>query len=89
MSNTAESIKKELADYQGKIGQLNKQLEDLESQKQNILRVGTRLEGIVAYLTAKLKELETDVTAAVESALDTPPAPAPVAPAAEPVGAQS
>lgn len=53
-----DSIKKELSDYQGKIADLNKQLQDLEAQKQNVLRVGTRLEGIVAYLTAKIKEIE-------------------------------
>ncbi len=80
-------IKADLLKYIGDIKTLNKQLEDIEAQgqklsaqKSEILKVGTRIEGIVAFLRGKLSPAEL-------AEIDGTPAPAAEAAKPEPAAA--
>lgn len=82
-----EDIKNELNKYIADIKALNKQLEDLDAQNQKIaaqkseiLKVGTRIEGIVAFLRTKLSPAEL-------AEIDGTPAPAAEAAKPEPAAA--
>ena len=46
----------DLKTYVGQIEDLNKELAVLEEKKREIVRVGTRLEGVVAYLRKCVEE---------------------------------
>jgi len=53
-----EDIKAELQKYIADVKTLNSQLQELDKQKGNILQVGTRIEGVIAYLRSKLSPAE-------------------------------
>ncbi len=53
-------LEEDLQKYSNQIESLNKELSILEEKKREIVRVGTRLEGVVAYLRQKLSELEKE-----------------------------
>lgn len=55
---TSENMKAELEKYRKELEGLNAKLAQMEEQKQQILKVGTRLEGVVAYLKKKIAEEE-------------------------------
>lgn len=63
-------MKAELVDYKGRIDKLNKTLDDLEQQRQNVLRVGMRLEGVVNFLTEKIVSAEKSVADSLAAAED-------------------
>lgn len=50
------SIEEDLKKYEKELTDINQKLTELETQKEKILRVGIRIEGIVAYLRAKMAE---------------------------------
>lgn len=56
MANT--EVKDELKKYISEVKLLNGQLQELEERKGQILKVGTRIEGVIAYLRGKLSEEE-------------------------------
>jgi hypothetical protein len=51
---TNDEIKAELRKYVADVGSLNAQLRQLEAQKAEVLKVGTRIEGVIAFLRGKL-----------------------------------
>ena len=53
---TLENMKAEMAKYRSELENLNSRLVGLEEQKQQIIKVGTRLEGVVSYLKKKIEE---------------------------------
>jgi len=44
----------ELEKYQREISAVQKQLDDLDAKKTEMLRIGYRLEGVVAYIKTKM-----------------------------------
>ena len=50
--NTVEELKK----YEAELATINSKLIELEGQKDKILRVGIRVEGVVAFLRGKIEE---------------------------------
>ena len=55
---TMEEIKSELAQYKSKLDSINDQLGKLDEQKNKILQSGFQIQGIVAFLSQKLKDME-------------------------------
>ena len=51
-----EKLQADLKLYMGQIEDLNKELGIIEEKKKEIIRVGTRLEGVVAYLRKVVEE---------------------------------
>ena len=49
-------LEEDLKMYTGQIEDLNKELASIEDKKREIIRVGTRLEGVVAYLRKVVEE---------------------------------
>lgn len=54
-------MKEDLAKYRAELEGLNSRLEKLEAEKQQIIKVGTRLEGVVAYLRQAIDAAEKEV----------------------------
>ena len=57
-----EKLKEDLAKYRADLEGLGAKLASLEEQKMQILKVGTRLEGVVAYLKKITEEEELKCT---------------------------
>lgn len=59
-------VKKEIAKYESELEQVNKKLTEIDNSRGQVVRVGVRLEGIIAYLRNKeqelLAELKKDLT---------------------------
>jgi prefoldin subunit 5 len=49
-----EDIKKEIEKYQNDLSSIQDEINKLETRKQELLRMGYRLEGIIAYLNQKI-----------------------------------
>lgn len=56
-----EKLKEDLAKYRAELEGLNTKLGALEDQKQQIIKVGTRIEGVVAYLKKTIEDMEPKV----------------------------
>jgi hypothetical protein len=84
--NLKDEIKAELQKYINDVKSLNAQLQELEAQKSRILQVGTRIEGVIAYLRSKLTAEELAI---IDSFNSQPAAPAAPAAPAEPAPAEA
>ena len=51
-------LKADLVAFTAQIEALNKELDGLEVRKREILKVGTRLEGVISYLAKSIEDLE-------------------------------
>jgi len=86
MNTTREDISK----YERELGEINKQLTELEDRKSKLIRVGVRIEGALAYMRSKEQEqLAAEAAdkagkAAAPAAPAEPPAPPAPADSAEP-----
>jgi t-SNARE complex subunit (syntaxin) len=49
-----EEIKKDIEKYQKDLAAIQDEINKLEARKQDLLRMGYRLEGIIAYLNQKI-----------------------------------
>jgi prefoldin subunit 5 len=49
-----EEIKKDIEKYQKDLASIQDEINKLEARKQDLLRMGYRLEGIIAYLNQKI-----------------------------------
>ncbi len=49
-----EEIKKDIEKYQRDLSSIQDEINKLEARKQDLLRMGYRLEGIIAYLNQKI-----------------------------------
>lgn len=58
----------ELGKYQTELGEVNRRLQDLEDQKTKLVRLGVRLEGVIAYLNLKAAEAENGKGAVLTAA---------------------
>ena len=55
-----EKLEADFKMYSLQIEELNKELGNLEEKRKEIIRVGTRLEGVVAYLRKAIEDLKAD-----------------------------
>jgi molybdenum cofactor biosynthesis enzyme MoaA len=51
-----EKLKSDLVKYRSELEGLNIKLDSLEKQKQSIIQVGTRIEGVIAYLSKAIED---------------------------------
>lgn len=63
-----EKLEADLKTYISQIEDLNKELTNLEEKKKEILRVGTRLEGVVAYIRKTIEDKKNETKALEEPA---------------------
>jgi prefoldin subunit 5 len=49
-----EEIKREIEKYQNDLSSIQEEINKIEARKQELLRTGYRIEGIIAYLNQKL-----------------------------------
>ena len=56
-------LEADLEAYSAQIEALNKELAGLEDRKKEILKVGTRLEGVIAYLNKTITDLKAQANA--------------------------
>jgi predicted nuclease with TOPRIM domain len=46
--------------YEGELNEINKRLTAIDDERDRLVRVGVRIEGALAYINGKLKELADD-----------------------------
>ena len=58
MEETSEKtpLQLDIEKYQAELMGIQKQLNELEAKKEELFRVGTRIEGVIAYIKLKMKE---------------------------------
>lgn len=59
-----EDPKSEIAKYQAELTDINKQLAQLDDKKNQLIRIGVRIEGILAYLQQKEQALAAELAKA-------------------------
>jgi predicted nucleotide-binding protein (sugar kinase/HSP70/actin superfamily) len=64
--------KSDLAKYENELAEVNKRLTEIDNQRNNIVRVGVRIEGIIAYLKNKEQELLAADKKSLEPAVTSP-----------------
>lgn len=55
-------LQEDLEKYQKEISLVQGKMDTLENQKQELFRIGVRLEGIITYIKARLKGYEQGLT---------------------------
>lgn len=55
-----EKLKSDLETYTAELEKLNKQLNSVEESRRAIIKTGTRLEGVVAYLKQTIRNAEAE-----------------------------
>ena len=74
-------VKKEIAKFESELAEIQKKLAEIDNNRNQVVRVGVRIEGILAYLRNKEQELLAELKKDLSIGSDpTPPAPAPVTP---------
>lgn len=73
MAEVKSETRLDIEKYERELKEVNKKLEELDGQRGQVVRVGVRIEGIIAYLRNK----EQEQLAAVAKAPDAEPASTP------------
>lgn len=55
-----EDLKKELESYKKRLADIQEKINELTLQRENLYRLGLRIEGIISFLNEKLEQPKTD-----------------------------